>query len=149
MGRGSTTHSSLIPSPLDIAHMSGSRPFESYRSTNTAVNALVGGVVSILVAFIPFSPLVGGFVAGYLQDANRDAALRVGALAGLVALVPALFLGAFVLLFVVGSIAYGVPRAGFAFLLVVLVAAVVSLLYTVGLSAAGGYLGAVVAEDYA
>lgn len=128
--------------------MSGSRPFESYRSTNSALNALLGGVVSILVAFVPFSPLVGGFVAGYLHDADRSAAVRVGALAGLVALLPLLLAGGFVLLFVVGGVAVGAPRASLLFLAFVVVAGVVAILYTVGLSAAGGYLGAIVAEDY-
>jgi len=129
--------------------MSGSRPFESYRSTNTAVNALVGGVVSILIAFVPFSTLIGGFVAGYLHDADRSAALRVGALAGLVALVPAVLFGLLLFVFLAGGLAYGAPNVSFLFMLVLLVGGTLSILYTIGLSAAGGYLGAIVAEDYA
>lgn len=128
--------------------MSSPRPLESYRSTNTGTNALIGGIISILVAFVPFSPLVGGFVAGYLQDADRAAALRVGAYAGLVALIPlALFGSLFVLLAGIGMLG-GVPRASIVFLFVVFVGGLFALLYTVGLSAVGGYLGGIVAEDY-
>lgn len=128
--------------------MTGSPPFESYRSRNTGVNALIGGVVSILLAFLPFSPVIGGFVAGYLHDANRSAALRVGALAGLVAFVPLLLIGMIVFLFAGLGIAAGAPRAGIFFIVILLVGGLLAILYTVGLSAAGGYLGAIVAEDY-
>lgn len=129
--------------------MTGARPFESYRSRRTGVNALVGGVASIVLAFLPLSPLVGGFVSGYLHDADRSAAIRVGALAGLVALVPLLFLGLVVFLFVGGGLAVaGAPRASVVFVFVVLVGGTFAVLYTVGLSAVGGYLGAIVAEDY-
>lgn len=128
--------------------MTGSPPFESYRSRNTGVNALIGGVASILLAFLPFSPVIGGFIAGYLHDADRSAALRVGALAGLVALVPLLFIGMIVFLFAGLGIAAGAPRAGIFFIVILLVGGLLAILYTVGLSAAGGYLGAIVAEDY-
>lgn len=127
---------------------SGSRPLESYRSRNTGVNALIGGVASILLAFLPFSPLIGGFISGYLHDSDRGAALRVGALAGLVALVPLLFIGMIVFLFAGLGIVAGAPRAGIAFLFLIFVAGTFAILYTVGLSAAGGYLGAIVAEEY-
>lgn len=130
--------------------MTADRPFASYRSTNTWTNALLGGVISVLVAFVPFSPLVGGFVAGYLHDADRSAALRVGAYAGLVALAPAVLLGGlFLLVGVVGFLGYGAPNATIVLLLVVLLGGTIAVLYTVGLSAVGGYLGAIVAEDYA
>lgn len=128
--------------------MAGSRPLESYRSRSTGVNALIGGVASILLAFLPFSPLIGGFISGYLHDADRSAALRVGALAGLVAFVPLLFIGMIVFLFAGIGIVAGAPRAGMAFIFIVLLAGMFAILYTVGLSAAGGYLGAIVAEEY-
>ncbi|MFC6727016.1 DUF5518 domain-containing protein, partial [Halobium palmae] len=31
------------------------------------VNALVGAVVTVVLSFLPFSPLAGGGVAGYLD----------------------------------------------------------------------------------
>lgn len=127
---------------------SRSRPLESYRSRNTGVNALIGGIASILLAFLPFSPLIGGFISGYLHDADRGAALRVGALAGLVALVPLLFIGMIVFLFAGLGIVAGAPRVGIAFIFIIFVTGTFAILYTVGLSAAGGYLGAIVAEDY-
>lgn len=129
--------------------MTGSRPFESHRSRRTGVNALIGGITSIVLAFLPFSPLIGGFVAGYLHDADRSAAIRVGALAGLVALIPLLFVGLVVFLFVGGGLAIaGAPRASIVFIFALFLGGTLALLYTVGLSAGGGYLGAIVAEDY-
>lgn len=129
--------------------MTGTRPFESHRSRRTGVNALIGGISSIVLAFLPFSPLIGGFVAGYLHDADRSAAIRVGALAGLVALIPLLFVGTLVFLFAAGGFLVGVPRASIVFIFIIFAAGTLALLYTIGLSAAGGYLGAIVAEDYA
>lgn len=129
--------------------MAGSRPFEAYRSTSTVTNALVGGIASIVLAFLPFSPVIGGFVAGYLHDDDRGAALKVGALAGLVALVPLLFIGFVIMVFAGFGLFAGVPRASIVFVFILLIAGLFAILYTVGLSAAGGYLGAIVAEDYA
>lgn len=143
----------LCLSQAHTSTMTGSRPFESYRSRRTGVNGLIGGLTSIVLAFLPFSPLIGGFVAGYLHDADRSAAIRVGALAGLVALVPLLLIGMGILLFVGGGLAFaGASRAGFGFIFIIFaifVAGTLALLYTVGISAAGGYLGAIVAEEYA
>lgn len=110
---------------------------------NTSVNALVGAVVSVVLAFLPFSPLLGGGVAGFLE--GRDGG-RIGLLSGVFAAVPL-----FLLLAVVGGVIAVVPDltpavAGG----VVVVAAVVVvflLVYTVGLSALGGMLGAYLARE--
>lgn len=56
---------------------------------STFANAVIGGVVAVVLFFIPFSPVLGGGVAGYLQ--GRDG-LRVGALAGALASIPAVVL---------------------------------------------------------
>jgi hypothetical protein len=106
---------------------------------NTAFNALIGGVVTAATAlFVPMSPVLGGAVAGYLEGGETDAGLKVGALAGLVALVPLLLVLPFVLFFVplVGQ------RDALAVLLVAVVAFVFVAAYTVGFSAVGGALGA-------
>lgn len=139
---------SLMLSRVHHTAMTGPRPFESERSPHTGMNALIGGVVSIVLAFLPFSPLIGGVVAGYLQDDDRRGSLRVGALAGLVALVPLLFLGLFVFLFAGFGMMAGAPRMGILFLFMIIVGGTFALLYAIGLSAAGGYLGAIVAEEY-
>ena len=54
---------------------------------DTLVDALIGGVVSIVLSFTALSPILGGAVAGYLQGGDRGAEIRVGAYAGLVAAV--------------------------------------------------------------
>lgn len=113
---------------------------------DTLRNALIGAVVSVVLAFLPFSPALGGGVAGYLQGPSREDGLRVGAYAGLVAAIPILLVVTlFGSLFFLG--AFFEPRAAFGFVFVLLVFGV-GLLYTVGLSALGGYLGAYVAAEY-
>lgn len=106
------------------------------------LNAIIGGVAGILLAFIPLSPVLGGGIAGYLQRGPREAGLKVGAGAGLVMLLPYVFIG-FFLLMLLGL--GGTPAAFgvFALLLIGMMA-----LYTVGLSALGGYLGVYVYEEF-
>ena len=62
-------------------------------STSTGINALIGGGVGVLLSFFPGSTLIGGGVAGYLEGGDPSDGLRVGALAGLVMLLPRLILG--------------------------------------------------------
>jgi hypothetical protein len=117
----------------------------------TLVNAVLGAVVSVVLApLVPFAPVVGGMVAGYLEGGDRSAGLRVGALSGGVALVPLLVLGvvlANVFVFVLSG-AVGVPRAvGGLGLVVLLLGTVFLAVYTVGLSTAGGWLGNYVRYD--
>ncbi|WP_312854243.1 DUF5518 domain-containing protein [Natronococcus sp. JC468] len=102
----------------------------------------MGGVVGVVLSFVPLSPVLGGAVAGYLEGGDTDGGLRVGALAGLVALVPVLFVG-FALLFVLG---FGPtsPALGLVGLFGLLFAAV----YTVGLSALGGTIGVYVESEF-
>lgn len=114
---------------------------------DTLLNALVGAVVTVILAFIPFSTVLGGGVAGYLQKGTRNDGLRVGAISGLIALVPififgSLFGGLF-LFTMLGVGPRGVIGLGFVFLLVLFVI----VLYTVALSALGGYLGAYIATE--
>ena len=109
------------------------------QTPNTALNALVGGVVTVGTAlFVPFSPVLGGAVSGYLEGGDSDAGLKVGTLAGLVAMVPMLLV---VLLGVAVLPVVGPPRGAFAVLLVGLLVFVLVGAYTVGLSALGGILG--------
>jgi len=109
----------------------------------TLLNAVIGAVASIVLSFVPLSPVLGGAVAGYLQGGTRSDGLRVGAISGVLGLlVGAVFFGLFFVVFGAYLFGTGAPRAFSAFgLLFVLVAAVISALYTVGLSAVGGWLG--------
>lgn len=103
------------------------------------VNAVIGAVASVLLGFIPLSPILGGALAGYLQGGSRGDGLKVGAASGLVGLVPALLIGG---LFAVVTIFGGAGARGFVvFLLFVAVAVLLVGAYMVGLGAAGGWLG--------
>lgn len=115
---------------------------------NTLLNALIGAVVSVVVAFIPFSTVIGGAVAGYLQKGDQSDAIKVGALAGVFAAIPLVFA-----IMVLGTVipflpAFGVPGSLsaifgiFAFMILTFV-----LLYSVGLSALGGVIGRSVARE--
>lgn len=114
---------------------------------DTTVNAIVGGVVTAVTSFVPFSPVIGGAVSGYLQGGDRTEGVRVGLYAGLVATAPV------ALLFVFLAIAFAGIAAELSLgsLLLVGVAGLfigllVTVAYVVGLSALGGYLGVVLAE---
>lgn len=121
---------------------------------NTTLNALVGAAVTVLLVFIPFSPLLGGGVAGYLQgrstgegESSLQRGAVVGAISGVVAAVPAALIGAlaagaFVL------IPFDVPApASIIGLLVFAVIAFLSVLYFVGFSVVGGIVGTYVATE--
>jgi len=62
-GRGKT-HNHPSSRPYD---MSATEQTADGDGPSTLVNALVGGVAAVLLAFLPFSPVLGGALAGYLQ----------------------------------------------------------------------------------
>lgn len=118
------------------------------------VDALLGAVVAVVLAFLPFSTLLGGAVAGYL---HREDGLKVGAVAGALASLP--LLGVVMLamgFFLVVPVGAGmgwmggmeVPLAA-PLALVVLASFLFLFLaaYAVGLSALGGLLGEYLAEE--
>jgi hypothetical protein len=123
---------------------------------DTLVNGAIGAVATVVLSsFVPFAPVFGGGVAGYLEGGDRSAGLRVGALAGGIALVPAILVGLLVVtLFfgvVAGGAATGAPGGvrtfgAFGFVAVVLIG-VLGIAYFVGLSALGGWLGNYVKYD--
>ena len=109
---------------------------------DTATSAVVGAVVTVLTSFIPLSPVLGGAAAGYLRKTDRSTGARVGAFAGLLAAVPVVVLFAFLVggfAVVASELALGAVTGIVAPALVFALFATV--LYTVGLSALGGYLG--------
>ena len=118
---------------------------------DTFLNALIGAVINVVGGpIVPFATVLGGAVAGYLQGGSRSAGLRVGALAGLLSLLPLLVVGfffgnLFVGLFLGG---FGVPRA-FSGLGTLIVVTIVfsAVVYTVAFSAVGGWLGNYVKYD--
>lgn len=110
----------------------------------TGLNALLGGLAGILLSFIPLSPLLGGAISGYLEDGTPNDGLKVGALAGLIMLVPFVFMGFFVFVLLTGFAA-GEGILAFGFMAVVMI--VIGALYTVGLSMVGGFLGVYLQDE--
>lgn len=115
---------------------------------DTVVNAVIGAVVTVVLTFTGFSPVLGGLVAGYLQRGERADGVRVGALSGAIAVLP------FLLLFFVfggflftGSLMGGGMGVPGGLVVVFLFGVVVSLVWVVGLSALGGYLGVYLATE--
>ena len=118
------------------------------RAGKTFTNALLGAVATIVLSFVPFSPVLGGGIAGYLQRGTRNEGAKVGAISGAIATVPVV---AVVLLAVsiftivpAGSDVLGLAIGS---LVLGLVVFLVAGLYTVALGALGGYLGSYLAED--
>lgn len=111
--------------------------------------AVLGAVVTALVSFIPFSPVVGGGVAGYLEGLRTERTLGPGALSGVLAAAPLLA----VLLFVTVGLYLGLAGVGAGGLGVVTVAAiVVSMVFVAafgaGLGAVGGFIGGRIADSW-
>ena len=114
---------------------------------DTFLNALIGAVVSVVLAFLPFSTVLGGGVAGYLQKGPRDEGLRVGAISGLIAMVPMfLFATLFGGMFFFSMLGLG-PRGLMGMSFIFLIGLLFLVLYVVALSAVGGYLGAYIATE--
>lgn len=109
-------------------------------SSPTWVNALIGAVVTVVFSFTIVSPVLGGAVAGYL---DRTGGAKVGAIAGVLAILP-LFL---LLVPVFGLVGFvGLPGA-LVFVFVPIVVLVIAM-YTVALSALGGFLGEYLYREY-
>jgi len=121
--------------------------------SDATLHALIGAVVSVVFSFVPFSPVLGGGVAAYLNDADASDGVRIGALSGLMATVPLLLLGllAFAIfgIFTVGGPGMngGGMALGLGGLFVLVLVGVVAVAYTVGLSALGGYLGSYLVDE--
>jgi hypothetical protein len=115
----------------------------------TIVNAVVGAVVAVVLSFVPFSTVLGGAVAGFLEGPDERAGAIAGGLAGAITFLPFLGLGA-LLLGVLGlGLAGGASFGGIVFVSIVIVGiGLFVLAYTVGLSLLGGYLGAYLAREY-
>lgn len=98
------------------------------------INALIGAVVTVILSFTILAPVLGGAVAGYLE---QDRGARVGAISGVFASFPVLILATgFMGVFAVGGAAPIAVSLFFILFIVVLLPA-----YIIGLSAIGGYVG--------
>ncbi len=116
----------------------------------TVINAIIGAVIGVVLSFIPFSTVVGGAVAGFLEGPDPREGAIVGALAGVITFLPI----ASIVVIALGVLGFGLgvaaaPAGGVAALIIVVLAlSFLVFLYTVGLSLLGGYLGAYLATEY-
>lgn len=107
--------------------------------SETLINAIIGAVVTIVTSFVPFSPVLGGGVAAWLEKGDRTEGAKVGALSGALIsllLLPLLFFGLLIAPF----------DFGLTFLLMLFVV-VLGAAYLIGFGALGGYLGSYVREE--
>lgn len=98
-----------------IRHRKRRRAGEGEPVTSYGSNVVLGAVATGILSVIPFSPGIGGALAGYLERANSDRTISVGALAGLLAMTPILV----ILLFVLGGLVAGfqtIDQSGMALL---------------------------------
>jgi hypothetical protein len=115
---------------------------------DTLINAVIGAVVTVVLSFTGFSPILGGMAAGYLQRGDRADGSRVGAISGAIAALPFLLLffvfGGFLFTGSMMGEGMGVPGG---FFVLLLFGFVFALIWSVGLSALGGYLGVYIATE--
>jgi hypothetical protein len=105
-------------------------------------NAAIGAVVTIVLSFTGFSAVLGGGIAGYLQEVPPKGGAKTGAISGGIAVVPILLvLGLGFGLLLLQPSALGVP-GGVELAIVLLVMFPLLFAWIIGLSALGGYLGA-------
>lgn len=109
----------------------------------TPLNALIDAAVGIVLFVVPFSPAIGGGVAGYLhRGSTRDGAI-VGAVAWLFMLVPLVLVVFLAAAFV--PLPPGQPGLPVVAAIVGIVATVAS--YAVALAVLGGVAGRVLAAE--
>jgi len=119
----------------------------SLTSGDTLKHALIGAAVSLVTFYLPFSPAIGGGIAGYLHGPDREAGATVGGLSGVFAAVPGAVLATLVasVFVIVGPGQRSGLLVAFVFFLVILV---VSVAYGAVLGAAGGFVGAYLNEEF-
>ena len=112
-----------------------------------AANALLGAVISALLSFVPFSPAIGGGVAGYLERGESERTVGVGALSGIVLMSPVLgFLLFLTIGLLLGLMAVDAGALALAVGAAMLMAFLVVAVAGAGLGALGGYVGGKLAE---
>lgn len=115
---------------------------------NVVTHAVAGAVTSALLAFLPFSPAIGGLASGYLEGGNARRSAGVGALAGLLVTAPLLLVLAFVGVgLVVGFLSVQAPGLALLAVVVLPLVLLVSATTSAALGALGGYVGGRIADD--
>ncbi|MFC7132426.1 MULTISPECIES: DUF5518 domain-containing protein [Salinibaculum] len=118
-----------------VAH---GRARQDGRGTPRWILGVVGAIVGVVLGFVPFSPVIGGAAAGYLDPDRTASGVGTGTLAGLFATLPVLV----VAVFAGAGLFVGLPGDVAGIVAVVLaVGVLISLAYLVVLSVLGGYFG--------
>lgn len=108
------------------------------RSTPRWIVALVGGILGVVLGFVPFSPALGGALAGYLDPNQHASGLGIGTIAGLVGIIPVVVVAGFAGV----GLFLGLPSEAVVVVLSVFgIILVFTFVTVVGLSAIGGYIG--------
>ncbi|QLH80060.1 DUF5518 domain-containing protein [Halosimplex rubrum] len=101
----------------------------------------------VVLSWIPFATVLGGGVAGYLQQGTRMGGAKVGAVSGLVAAVPVFaVLGLVFSIFSFGAIVSGEALGTAVLVALALFALAVTAVVVAGTGAVGGYLGVYLRE---
>lgn len=113
----------------------------------TVKNAGIGALVSLVLILVPFSTVVGGGVAGYLEGETRSSGALVGGLAGLyysILLFPMALIA--VPLLVISP--FGIPIVPGNSIVFVLVLLLIVYLYTIPTGVIGGILGKYLSTEH-
>lgn len=104
--------------------------------------AVLGGVATAILSFVPFSAAIGGAIAGYLERRDSSRAVSVGALAGLLPTLPLILLMVFLFGGIVsGMLSVGQNEMAMFFVAILLVSVMLVAIVGAGLGAIGGYVG--------
>lgn len=109
--------------------------------------AVLGGVSTALLSFVPLSPILGGMISGYLEWFESDRTVSVGAMAGFLPTLPIIALviaGSGGL--VAGMMAVDEGAIGWFFVAVAVLVIFFVAVFGAGLGALGGYLGGWIAD---
>jgi hypothetical protein len=105
-------------------------------------NAVVGAVASVVLSTVPFSPVLGGALAGYLQRGGRRVDTETGALSGLLAVLPLVAAVTVLVGGTVAEVAWALDAVDAVVLAGLLgVGVLFTVLLSVALGALGGLLG--------
>lgn len=83
----------MVAGGIGFAMVTRDEPGEESGDPTQMVSIVLGGAAGILLAFIPFSPAIGGGIAGYVGPPGQG--LATGSGAGLLAVLPGLVPGVF------------------------------------------------------
>lgn len=107
-------------------------------------DGVIGGVVAVLLSFLPLSTVLGGGVAGYLDRGDGRRGTAAGAVAGAIASLPYLLVGLYL---GVGDAALPGPELALSPTIVIGGVTAFAITYAVGLGTLGGLLGGYMREE--